>query len=193
MRYRELLFEGRDAPLFHGTDLVSAISITRHNQIDANQQYEHHPRGVSLARDYLVARAFGTYFDRVVPVVFVLDQQQLLNSNLKLRPYRDTSEPGVYRERESEELVLGDIASLDRYLISINVDMKQLRKAATNRGYQDWCIDEYGWVNHLPFLKNRRTFVTAINKFSQHPKLNVWVPRVTAAKGTEHDGDVYED
>ena len=189
MRYHELLTEGRTAYLFHGTDLLSAISIIRDNQIDASQHYEHHTPGVSLARDYLAARAFGTYWERQCPVVFVLDQEKLVQSTHKVVPYRDTSEPGVYRERESEELIHGSLPNLNRYLVSVNVDMDHLEAALQSRDWWRWLRSEIPDLPHLKYLNSRGAFLQMIDRYIvKHPKLNKWVPRVSHAPGSKDDG-----
>lgn len=184
----EVLTEGRDAYLFHGTDLLSAISIIRDNKIRAGQHYEHHTPGVSLTRDYLIARDFGTYWERQCPIVFVFDQQKLVQSRMKVQPYRDTSEPGVYRDREAEELIHGDIDNLSQYLISINVDLDHLEAALKSKPYWEW-MSEHGSFPDLKFVNNRGTFIRLINQYIvRHPLLNKWRPRVTHKPGTKDDG-----
>jgi hypothetical protein len=138
--------------------------------------YEHHPTGVSLARDYRVARDFGTYWERQFPVVFVLDQQKLVRSRMTLFPRRDFDGNGNVRGRESEEMVLGNIAPLDQYLISINIAPLHLQEALSNASYLDWMVEDFG--PHWEYAASRQKLRNAIKKFAQHPLLNRWVPRV---------------
>lgn len=180
MRFRDLITEGRDAPLFHGTALVNALSILHDNKITAGQQYPHNPQGVSLARDFKIAHEFGTYWDRQYSTVLVLDQQKLVGSRSKIVPYRDTDDQLKPRDRESEEIVYGDIYPLDRFLTSVTIPPDQLQKAAKDTKYHAWMIDEYGDYcedDSWTFMKNKKTFRAAIESLMHHPKLNVWKPR----------------
>jgi hypothetical protein len=203
MRIHDILTEGRDAYLFHGTDLVSALDIISDNSISSSSQYEHNPTGVSLSRDYVLARDFGTYFERQFPVVFVLDQQKLVRSRHKILPRRDSYPKGevvpagttgkyieksgqhtvdnspVYRGREAEEMVLADISPLSQYLVSINIAPKHLVEASKDAEYYTWMSDE----GHTDLSK--KAFVAAIRALAKNPLLNRWLPRVQWAKGSE--------
>lgn len=189
MSYVQLL-EGRDAYLFHGTDLLGAIGIIRDNTINAAQHYEHHTPGVSLAREYVVARDFGSYWERQCPVVFVINQQKIVQSRMKIAPYRDTDDQGQPRDRESEELIHGPIQNLNQYLISVNVDLDHLEAALRSRSYWEWMKDEHS--DFIPFLKTRSTFLRMVNRYIvRHPLLNHWVPRVQYRSGTKDAGKPY--
>lgn len=171
------LLEGRDAYLFHGTDLVSAIQILKTNSLEGTQQYEHNPLGVSLTRDYRIARDFGTYWERQFPVVFVLDQQKLVRSRHKLLPRRDTYDSGTRAPDEAEEMVLGNLSPLSSFLISVNVHPAHLREALRDEEYHDWMNDEYGVAPE--------ELIAGIKALASHPLLNAWLPRVQWTKGAE--------
>lgn len=173
MRSFEFLNESQRAYLFHGTDINSAFRIVQDGKIDGNQHYAHHPVGVSLTRQYLTALDFGRFWERQFPVVFVFDQQRIIDSRLKLAPRRDSSEPGNYRDREAEEHVLGDLP-LEPYLVSINIPADELQRALAKAGeeYRDYLQGE-GWDE-----LTKRKWKNSIQKLVTHPKLNAIVPSI---------------
>ena len=180
MRFRDLITEGRDAPLFHGTALVNALSILHDNKITAGQHYPHHTPGVSLAREFQAAHSFGWAWERQYPTVLVLDQQKLVGSRSKMVPYRDTNDRHELRDRESEELVHGDIEPLDRYLVSVTISPADLMKAVQDAEYHQWMVEEYAdYVedDSWTFMVSEETFRAAIESLTHHPRLNIWKPR----------------
>jgi hypothetical protein len=186
MRYHDILSEGRDAYLFHGTDLVGAIEILRSNKLIGTQQYSHNPFGVSLTRDYRIARDFATYWERQFPVVFVLDQRKLVQSRAKLLPRRDSFESGYVPPREAEKMILGDLHNLSEFLISVNVHPAHIKEALSDEEYQEWMMDERE-------VGSREQFIEGIKELARYPKLNAWLPRVQWAKGTEQIPKLDED
>lgn len=168
------LNEGRDAPLFHGTEINAACHIILDGKIDASQQYEHNPEGVSLSRDYTTAFNFGTYWERSFPVVFVFDQQRLVRAPLKILPRRDTYDSGTVAPHEAEEMVLSDLP-LEPYLISINISPEEIETALNGQFGKDYLeyLQSEGW----PQL-TEETWRENIERLAQHPKLNRWVPRI---------------
>lgn len=198
-----MLTEGRDAYLYHGTSLVSALGIIAANKIEGSSQYDHNPTGVSLTRDYVTARDFGTIWERQFPVVFVLDQQKLVRSRHKLLPRQDSYPKGervpdgttgkhieksgrytvdntpVYRGREAEEMVLSDLSPLSDYLVSINIAPQHLEQAGSDPDYYVWMSEE----GHTEL--SRKQFFNSIHALLAHPLLNRWVPRVQWIKGAE--------
>lgn len=170
-----VLNEGKDAPLFHGTDVNAAAHIILDGKIDASSQYEHNPTGVSLSRSYITALDFGTYWERMFPTVFVFDQRKLVNSSLKIIPRADSFESGYFPPKEAEEMVLSDLP-LEPYLISINIPMEQLEQALGDIGeeYRQYRSDE-GYPDLTP-----EKWQANIKNLMRHPKLNRWVPRVDA-------------
>ena len=202
MRLRDL-FEQSRQPLFHGTSLLNAMCIVHENRIGASQQYDGQPKGVSLTRDYRLARDFGTYWDRKFPVVFVLDWDKL-RQHRKIMPYRDYSLAGRYdddgklnwekeyrggwEDREKEEVVLGTLDNLSNYLMSINVDPRHLKRAAANREYLRWMMEEMGDVTHALGVTTQKALKDRIVQFASHPLINKWVPKVAVKPGTEKDG-----
>lgn len=130
--FSEFLTEGRDAPLYHGTEFDSASQIIKHNTVDARTH--HTPRllgfqdkklmkisGVSLSRERSKARSFGE-------IIFEFDQAKL-SQNYKIRPIQwfSTIDNTTISARtakytksgsatESEEFVVGSIRGMDYYL-----------------------------------------------------------------------------
>lgn len=139
--FAEFIAEGRDASLFHGTNIANAEKIIKANTIDAatlhrerlfrgtrtpyrqdNGMYS----GVSLSRSLSVSQRFGD-------VVFELDQAKLTH-NHKIVPTQYifahdssgqkgarsvTSDEYKIYANEHEEFVFGPIRNLDRYLKAI--------------------------------------------------------------------------
>lgn len=166
-----------DHYLYHGTNITSAIEILRDNAIHESSQYEHNPTGVSLTRDYTVAHRFGTMWEREYPVVFVIDAVKLKRSRLKVIPRQDSPEPGKYRGREeAEEMVLGDLAPLSDYLVSVNVKPSDIDSALKNKEWMDYEIERYG---NDSICKSRRTLMAAIRAFAKSPFLNRVRPRIS--------------
>ena len=153
MRYFEIiesrLDEGRDAPLYHGAGLASAISILKENEIWASTQQHktamaalgvNHMAdktdtefGVSLSRDIRISRNFGE-------VVFELDQRKLAQrykiipfdywtaSNPKGQSVRAKGPNAPGDRYEAEEFLIGSITPLNRYLIAIHLTQKVFDK-----------------------------------------------------------------
>jgi hypothetical protein len=176
MRAYELNEGVNDHYLYHGTDLASAINILRTNQIDSASQYEHNPEGVSLTREYTVAHDFGTMWDRQYPVVLVIDAQRLKQSRAKVVPRRDSPSPGEYRDRaEAEEMVIGDLPNLSKFLVSVNVKPADIAAALKDRDWAEEVMDQNGGED---IFKTRRTLLAALRAFTKSPLLNSVRPRI---------------
>ena len=136
-----ILFEGRDAPLFHGTNPNSAVRIIEANEIephtkhfDADHQSLWRVPGVSLSRDYRAAKNFGG-------VVFVIDQTKLAQSR-QITPisyWGKSKEPEMAGEThrtgqfaEAEEFVTGGI-SVARYVTEIRMDQTTFDRLSSRR------------------------------------------------------------
>ena len=136
------LMEGRDAPLFHGTNPHSAVKIIQDNKIEAHTKHfdaEHQSLwrvpGVSLSRDFRAAKGFGG-------IVFVIDQTKLARTR-QITPisyWAKSNEPGLTGEHhrtgqfaEAEEFVTGSI-SLPKYCIEIRMDGKTYDRLTKTRG-----------------------------------------------------------
>lgn len=150
MRYLDIINEGRDAPLYHGTGIGAAILILQSNKIIARteqdsrflagyglksvklpQGFDDSPvQGVSLSRSKAFAETFGE-------IVFELDQRKLAQTN-KIVPYdfwsaaapkndpSQRSQRGYgIRKYEYEEFCVGPIDPLSRYLIAIYMTQKK--------------------------------------------------------------------
>ena len=126
MRYHEIINEGRDAPLFHSTNLVAAPDIIRSDSLSdhtgqgINGKVE---QGVSLTRNY--------FHSLKAEVIFVLDQAMMRRDGIKLSPVlcRGSKRYSPYdqddqRGRECEEFAHGTIQHLHRYIIKIVITPK---------------------------------------------------------------------
>jgi hypothetical protein len=131
--------EGRDAPLYHGTSAMLAADIIRQDAITAGYNEVRLANGdivegVSLTRDPRVALRFG-------PVVFELDQAKLVRDGHRMVPHdhwgtgsdelsgddaTDTAPLRTGIRYEAEELVVGSIEDLSRYLRAIHFDASVL-------------------------------------------------------------------
>lgn len=137
-----VLMEGRDAPLFHGTNPVSAVRIIQANEIGANTKhlnaefFEHiwKAPGVSLSRDLRAAKNFGG-------VVFQISQTKLSQSRkiIPISYYGHSEEPAMHGETgrtgqfaEAEEFVIGSI-SLPKYLTAIRMDTATYERLTAKR------------------------------------------------------------
>ena len=177
-----VLNEGKDAPLFHGTEINAACHIIHDGKIDESSQYEHNPTGVSLSRSYVTALEFGTYWERMFPVVFVFDQQKLVHSRLKIIPRADSFESGYMPPKEAEEMVLSDLP-LEPALISINISAEHLEQALGQIGeeYREY-LNAEGWPDLTP-----EKWRANIEELMRHPKLNRWVPRIDAGRRPRYE------
>ena len=141
--HESVLMEGRDAPLFHGTNPHSAVRIVQSNTIEAHTKHfdaEHQNLwrvpGVSLSRDFRSAKnLFGG-------VVFVIDQTKLAQTK-QITPisyWGKSNEPALVGETsrtgqfaEAEEFVTGSI-SVPRYVIEIRMDQTMYDRLTMKRG-----------------------------------------------------------
>lgn len=143
--FKQYLEESRSAPLYHGTDIKTAVTIIQRDMIEgrtpqvgkmvSGKKWPKNPygeaTGVSLSRNFRTSKDFGD-------VIFELDQQKLTN-NHKIVPlnYFDTLEgntkaTGARSSKlsplggatEAEEFVRGSIKNLDRYLTAIHINEK---------------------------------------------------------------------
>lgn len=140
--HESVLTEGRDAPLFHGTNPHSAVRILQDNKIEAHTKHfdaDHQALwrvpGVSLSRDYRAAKRFGG-------IVFVLDQTKLVQTK-QITPisyWGKSKEPGMAGENhrtgqfaEAEEFVTGSI-SIPKYCTEIRMDRTTFDRLTQKRG-----------------------------------------------------------
>lgn len=145
MRFHEIsehLIEGRDAPIYHGTNWFAANRIVEDDQLAAktfhvmkvNNTMNSMISGISFSRDLRLSMTFG-------PVVFVFDQAKIVR-NHKLKPIdfwgfsRETQFGGRRQEQyaESEEFLLGPLVGMSRYLIEIRGNARQLNQEARAKG-----------------------------------------------------------
>ena len=169
------LIEGRDAYLYHGTDLARAVSILRDNEIYGTTEKEHLPFAVSTTRDPGFAYEAGTWFDKEHPVIFVLDQRKIAQ-RFRITPHSDKNaddeawEGSNTRGIEAEERVVGSLKPLDPYLVSINVDPDFIARA--RRRIRDWVGKEDENYGGLPLYDTRKVALAALDALAHHPKLN---------------------
>lgn len=136
MRYSEIIHEGRDAPLYHGTGVGAAIRILIMDEIMAKTDHDgakfgqsvRYLDGVSLTRDRQYAAADDISLE--------LDQRRLAQSHrlLPLNYWQDKSTSArnmrAHHLRgmagpEAEEFCLGPIRPLSRYLLAIHLSAKR--------------------------------------------------------------------
>jgi len=154
MRYFEIINEGRDAPLYHGTGFSNAIEIIKHDEIKARTNHADRfgtvVTGVSLSRSQEISFDFGQ-------VIFVIDQRKLAQ-NHKLVPIeywwiptrspkspttrsKGRSSHTVTSGNEAEEFCIGSIKPLKRFLISILMKQKSLASLKQAQEVTDLNID----------------------------------------------------
>jgi hypothetical protein len=121
------LQEGRDAPLYHATDIYHLDNILKMNTLkDMTHHYLHAKKtkstepkkGVSLTRTLEMAKKWGNCF-------ITLDQRKLAY-NHEMRPIDYWIGYGDKKRTESEEFVIGPIENLDKYIISITLSVEKL-------------------------------------------------------------------
>lgn len=137
MNFKQFLEEGRDAPLYHGTQFKNVFSILKQDMIKGSPIAIKHPvfkhskklvKGVSLTRNIRFAM-------KNFSVVLEFDQRKLAQRH-KLKPFsyflndlvdktrEKEGDNGIGREgwNEYEEVVLGDIKNMSRYLKHIHIN-----------------------------------------------------------------------
>lgn len=148
MTILESFLEGNRAPLYHFTEVYSALSIVKLNTIASEIDYQDRAKmigpilksgRISLTRDKSV-RVRG----KNSAVGFMLDGEKIRN-NFKVYPYADhfvlinKKHPGDYRA-EAEEYVDGLIKPLDKYLMKIFI---------SNESYDELRDGVESFENHL--------------------------------------------
>lgn len=114
MRLIDILIEGRDAPLYHGTSLDNAIEIMRTFVILGDTTHridDRYVSGVSLTRSYRYAEWWSRQ-ESDIGVVFELDQAALA-ARYKIIPwdiYGDGFMGPDLKRNETEEFLVGDIS-----------------------------------------------------------------------------------
>jgi hypothetical protein len=158
MKWDEIINEGRDAPLYHGTSTDTAISILQADSISAMTQHDALAVGrsapvfgVSLTRDIRTALDIGQ-------VCFEVSQTKLTQNRklipIDFTPFNPSHTWSVHNPRSSaltkraqgsnphgdrfehEEFCVGAIAPLNRYLVAIHVIRKHLSQIERKYGRQ---------------------------------------------------------
>lgn len=163
MRYDEILTEGRDSPLYHGTGWNAALQIITSNEILPNSS--HKPKKLLMHGDELVqgislTRNLNTAFD-FGKIVFEIDQRKLSQTN-KLVPldYWSTQYNPSLRSRshqqgdkyEYEEFCVGAIKPFDKHLIAIWIQEKTKDRFSKMFTDED-TIKRYSVIFDNPLLK----------------------------------------
>lgn len=171
------LHEGRDAPLFHGTPLDMLLNILASDTLSVGINWRGEGDRVATSRDWRVAAQFGVQGDYSgYPTMLVLDQRKL-SQRFKLKPYRDYDAEGNAWADEKEEMVMGDIKPLHRYLISINIEPHLLAEAIDDTDFHVWMAETWAESENSPFT-TPETVEAALLALSRHPLLNRWEPKV---------------
>lgn len=170
------LAEGRDAFLFHGTPLDHLLIILDEDALATGINWRGEGDRVATSRDWRAARSFGEQGDYEGPAtLLVLDQRKLAQRH-RLRPYRDTDSEGNHSfSDEMEEMVMGNIKPLHRYLVSITIEPGVLESAMNDTDYREWVAEK--WAETNPALSTPEAVREEIVKLSGHPLLNRWRPR----------------
>jgi hypothetical protein len=164
MRVRDILSEGRDAPLFHATNYQAALSIIGANRIAPNPDRPQLVNGksvlgVSLTRRWDLATQWArVVFEldqsavvtrhRVVP--FSMDGTHRPNAPTRLmihdpdNPFSTRRNHGERNTRmEAEEFCVGGVSPLRPYVIKVHIladrpddpAVEAVRKACEERGF----------------------------------------------------------
>lgn len=140
MRYRQILTEAGDAPLYHGTPARRAAAIIRTDAIEPRTAHRIAGRrvaGVSTSRSLGYARHWGRVEAGTGSVVvFRLDGRRLAQ-DFRILPHDTYAAADWFPELhryEAEEFVVGRIAPLARYLSGIIVDRQTWTRLRRARG-----------------------------------------------------------
>lgn len=156
MNFKTFLEEGRDAPLYHGTEPGTADDIIFTKYIRGTKNaYDKHT-GVSLTRSLDVALRFGS--SKQTNAAFELDQRKLIQ-NYKIEPFNywyDRKLPARERENnkgygrtdvnEYEELLHGSIKDLNRYILKIDISGLKIKDI-------EYIKEEFPLLGNHPKLK----------------------------------------
>ena len=128
--FNQFLTEGRDAPLYHGTDVDSAIRILNANKLVGSYN-DHNAPTISLTRSIRYAQHFAKdkFSDTVETIVFELDQRKL-SQTYKIVPYNYFSDD-VPNEYEEVVFTKG-IDNFNKYLLKVHVFEKPGRPIKGN-------------------------------------------------------------
>jgi hypothetical protein len=127
--FKEYLEEGRDAPLYHGTNHHAALQIVKSNTFLSNIGH----KTISFTRKFNFAKNWAGVTSTVV---FELDQRKLAQ-RYKIEPYnyfndiekvpvtrRPEFKSGldVEKENEYEERIYGTVKNADKYIKAIHLN-----------------------------------------------------------------------
>lgn len=166
-----ILTEGRTAPLYHGTELASAVMILRSDTIEAthDSDYDDDPLGVSTSRTARWAMGWGAGRDDTGHgVLFVLDQAKLA-TRYRIVPHAAMTVTGERLDGEDEEVVIGTIKPLSAYLLSINVNAAKLATLLEGGpAFEKWL----GAVGDLMAYPGPDLAMEMLQELASHPLLN---------------------
>jgi len=140
-----ILNEGRDAPLYHATKAINALSIIQSDTLQVSTEHELDGRmvkGVSLTRSFEFAKHW-----RNAEVIFEIDQRKLSQMK-RIFPVDFFSDnvPSHARRKggfaEAEEFVVGKIHPLSKSLKGIHITFKTQRAMEED-------IDDFYDFNHI--------------------------------------------
>jgi hypothetical protein len=164
--FKDYLIEGRDAPLYHGTDFHSAALIIQTNKMKAtNRHYDGKGNAVSMTRNMKYAFRFplwaGDAYDDNDVVVFELDQRKLAQ-RYKIVSFAFDIGTGRSMARgpnemsEFEERVYSNIANINNFITKIYVkDFKAMKKD----------LERQAPDGYIPLLNNWKLYDLKTNKF----------------------------
>ena len=119
--FKQFLEEGRDAPLYHATDINSAEQIIDTNMLLQGESEPSHPgknnRIISLTRSYDYAKSWDV-------IIFELDQRKI-NQRYKIRPFNYFNNVArnsdKFRAQSEESVINNDIKNISNYIIKIHI------------------------------------------------------------------------
>lgn len=144
MRLRHLQ-EGRDAPLYHGTNLISMAMIIQEDALSEGVHWGRpgEPNGPRLARSFKVSWDFAMHPETGQGGVLQLSQTKLAQ-RYRIVPYRDVDMHGDHWANETEEVVIAkEIRPLSRYLEVIWLSDRVVETALNDHRMVDSPEDEY--------------------------------------------------
>jgi hypothetical protein len=172
MRYFEIINEGRDAVLYHGTGLSKIFGILKTNTLNANTQHDMKDygkgyygtqklNGVSLTRSKKIAEKFGDIIleidqiklsqnKRIIPIDYFASGQYYASGQYDLNTETARSKNAT-NFVEAEDFVVASITHLPKYLIAVNIPEETYNNFLK--------LNSMAYFTKNPFLKVNNIFV----------------------------------
>ena len=157
--------------LFHGTGIYCLAAIAQDNALLNGGHWGKpgEPHGPRLSRDFAAAAKFITYNVHWGEGGVLVFDHKALARDYALQDYQDKGYDGIPFPNEFEVAVLTPaVANLDRYLLSIQVDLRVIAHALQRETMQ-MAIEECGWCWEG---EDYAAATSALLALVTHPKLN---------------------